>query len=489
MQNISLLYAVPEKQSADYSGIMYNLLLDRLADRLDVNVARQKAFVETLKRPCTAEENIRYRQDILKDLTVRREFFSLLYSASCKIEKQRKAFKEDKAKVYMLKRQSHETTEAATNQLLLEIGATHLRATLVILAGIHELFGRYSVTAPGLLSLDRNCALIAESPDYPKALEVLEQLSNTSDAGNPTYICEINSQLMLSECKILKFSEWQGEAKKSFFSRFTGKAEKAIPFSGAVLSDQETLAGIAAEAYANMGGIIEKTLTTLLETVANLRYELMFYDMAMKYIDAVTNLKYPLCYPAAAQNGTRALKIDSLYDLTLILGGENVIPNDVGLDSSKRGILITGENNSGKTVYLRSIGTACIFYQAGMPICAKSAEMSVMQSFHSQFAAAEKTDEPELFGRFEQEVSEVAAMVDEISDNSLVLLNETFQTTSYDEGTDGMIPILDYLTAKNSIWIFVSHLKKLIGTMRDNRDVILLQSDADGCDKYKMKEL
>ena len=79
-------------------------------------------------------------------------------------------------------------------------------------------------------------------------------------------------------------------------------------------------------------------------------------------------------------------------------------------------------------------------------------------------------------GRFEQEVSEIAEMIDNLTDNSLIILNETFQTTAYEEGAIGLCDILKYFTSKNVAWILVTHLTQ----MRDyysNNDAYFMRTD------------
>ena len=64
-------------------------------------------------------------------------------------------------------------------------------------------------------------------------------------------------------------------------------------------------------------------------------------------------------------------------------------------------------------------------------------------------------------GRFEEEAAEMAGIVGEMEKESLLLMNETFQTTSYDEGAEGMYHILRHLTRRGCGVIFVTHLTKL----------------------------
>ena len=66
-------------------------------------------------------------------------------------------------------------------------------------------------------------------------------------------------------------------------------------------------------------------------------------------------------------------------------------------------------------------------------------------------------------GRFEQEVRELASVIDDLDSGALILLNETFQTTAYDEGADGLYHILNYFTDRKIRFLLVSHLHQLEG--------------------------
>ena len=64
-------------------------------------------------------------------------------------------------------------------------------------------------------------------------------------------------------------------------------------------------------------------------------------------------------------------------------------------------------------------------------------------------------------GRFEEEAAELAEILREMEPCSLLMMNETFQTTAYDEGSCGMYHILRHLTRRGCGVIFVTHLTKL----------------------------
>lgn len=127
------------------------------------------------------------------------------------------------------------------------------------------------------------------------------------------------------------------------------------------------------------------------------------------------------------------------------------------------GILITGENNSGKTVYLRSVGMAQLLFQAGLPVPCESARMRIFSAVYTCYAAAEKEFvSGNDAGRFEQEVRVLSQLAERIQPNSLLLLNEVFQTTAYSEGAEGLYHILNYFTRHGVNFIAVTHLKELV---------------------------
>ena len=140
----------------------------------------------------------------------------------------------------------------------------------------------------------------------------------------------------------------------------------------------------------------------------------------------------------------------------------SVVPNDFVIEQATDGLLVFGDNGNGKTVYLRSIGTMQLLAQAGLPIPCESAEITLFSPIATQFSEAEKDFfEDNDAGRFEQEVRELAAMVDTLKEGALVFLNETFQSTAYEEGAEGLYHLLKYFSSLNIRWILVSHLRHL----------------------------
>jgi DNA mismatch repair ATPase MutS len=119
-----------------------------------------------------------------------------------------------------------------------------------------------------------------------------------------------------------------------------------------------------------------------------------------------------------------------------------------------------------------------VLAQAGLPIPCESAEITPFSQLATEFSEAEKEFcEGNDAGRFEQEVRELAEMVDTLKEGSLVFLNETFQSTAYAEGAEGLYHLLKYFSALNIRWILVSHLRQLEEMFDNNEATILHTSD------------
>ena len=68
--------------------------------------------------------------------------------------------------------------------------------------------------------------------------------------------------------------------------------------------------------------------------------------------------------------------------------------------------------------------------------------------------------------------------------DSLLLLNETFQTTAYGEGAAGIDPILHYIADCGGAFVFVTHLTALLSSMRGQ--AVIAKTSNDPRTRYKL---
>ncbi len=265
------------------------------------------------------------------------------------------------------------------------------------------------------------------------------------------------------------------ELKKKGFSLFKKAEETAYPCQRLSPDKDGLYERLAVSALSDLSGAFAKISEQIFEKYGLIGRELIFYDVSLKYIQALSGKEVPVRYPTFTED--QSIKVRNLYDLYLLMSKPTpsaVIPNDFMLGKDNGGLLVFGNNGSGKTVYLRSIGTMQILAQAGLPIPCESAEITLFSQLATQFSEAEKEFcEGNDAGRFEQEVRELAAMVNNLKKGSLVYLNETFQSTAYAEGAEGLYHLLKHFSALNIRWILVSHLRQIEEKFEPNEASVL----------------
>ena len=113
--------------------------------------------------------------------------------------------------------------------------------------------------------------------------------------------------------------------------------------------------------------------------------------------------------------------------------GNSYTANDLFLDNeSQQIIMLTGPNMSGKSAFLRQSALICIMAQMGSYVPAESAEIGILDKIFSRVGASDNISSGE--STFMVEMNETASIVNNISDRSLVLLDEIGRGTSTYDG-------------------------------------------------------
>ena len=124
--------------------------------------------------------------------------------------------------------------------------------------------------------------------------------------------------------------------------------------------------------------------------------------------------------------------------------GESYIANDVFLDrESQQIIMITGPNMSGKSAILRQTALIVLLAQIGSFVPAGSARIGVIDKIFTRVGASDNISMGE--STFMVEMNETASILNNISERSLVLLDEIGRGTSTYDGISIAWAISEYL--------------------------------------------
>ena len=124
--------------------------------------------------------------------------------------------------------------------------------------------------------------------------------------------------------------------------------------------------------------------------------------------------------------------------------GEKYIPNDIFLDrESQQIMMVTGPNRSGKSAVLRQTAIICLLAQIGSFVPAKHAEIGVLDRIFTRVGASDNISAGE--STFMVEMNESANILNNITERSLILLDEIGRGTSTYDGISIAWAIAEYL--------------------------------------------
>ncbi|NBU03482.1 MAG: DNA mismatch repair protein MutS [Bacteroidetes bacterium] len=142
--------------------------------------------------------------------------------------------------------------------------------------------------------------------------------------------------------------------------------------------------------------------------------------------------------------------------------GESYIPNTISLNKDEQRIIIlTGPNMSGKSAILRQTALAVILAQIGCYAPCSAAEIGVVDKIYTRVGASDNISVGE--STFMVEMTETASILNNLSDRSLVLLDEIGRGTSTYDGVSLAWSIAEYIHSHPSQpkTLFATHYHEL----------------------------
>jgi DNA mismatch repair ATPase MutS len=221
-----------------------------------------------------------------------------------------------------------------------------------------------------------------------------------------------------------------------------------------------------------------------------LRKELAFYIGCINLSNKLKNLSAKTVFPKIYAYDKLILSTKEMYDISLALTmDKKIVGNDINANQ-KELVFITGANQGGKSTFLRSIGLVQLMAQSGMFVPATSLEISLTRGVFTHFKKEE--DKNMKSGKFDEELSRMSDIIDEISQYALILFNESFASTNEIEGSEIAEKIIKALLEKKIRVIFVTHMYELAEYFYEkeikNAKFLRANRKENGERDYKIKE-
>ena len=140
--------------------------------------------------------------------------------------------------------------------------------------------------------------------------------------------------------------------------------------------------------------------------------------------------------------------------------GEPFVPNDIDLDEQERRILlITGPNMAGKSTFMRQVALNVLMAQAGCFVAASEAELTLTDRIFTRVGASDNLSQGQ--STFMVEMNEAAAILNNATERSLIVLDEIGRGTSTFDGISIAWAIVEHLQELGALTLCATHYHEL----------------------------
>jgi DNA mismatch repair ATPase MutS len=202
---------------------------------------------------------------------------------------------------------------------------------------------------------------------------------------------------------------------------------------------------------------------------------LIFYLGAVRFIRCLQDQGLPMCRPELVSSSIRTCKARNSFNANLALrnltiAGERnladvITTNDIEIGPDGQILILTGPNQGGKTTYMVGVGLVQVLAQVGCFVPGQQAEISPVDNIYTHFPLEEKPEAEA--GRFGEEAMRLGKIFEQVTQNSLVLLNESLSNTSFGESLYLAQDIVRILHKVGARVIYATHLYELANRVEE----------------------
>lgn len=205
--------------------------------------------------------------------------------------------------------------------------------------------------------------------------------------------------------------------------------------------------------------------------ISQLIPEFVYYIRTAEFVESCIEKGFPFCEPQLSGNDSISMNARGFYNLKLAVSipdKNDIVYNDLVFDNEHTIYILTGANRGGKTTVTQAVGLMFVLAQGGLFVPASEFVYRPADCIFTHFPADE--DKTMDLGRLGEECIRFKEIYGSCTKDSLLLMNETFSTTSFEEG---------YFIAKDSVRAL---LKKEVRTIY-NTHMHKLAADTDELNK------
>lgn len=465
---------------------------------IDLDQEILKAMRKVMMTPLRTEEELKYRQAVMKDFLAYPEFTEKLYDAARRLMTAwRKHGKNERDKGNPMD---------TSRQLISEIKLLHIflkslsEIKLLCRRNKPDFHSQGLIRFSNMLETDYSDE---KEKQIRKVLEDLRFFCDEEDAEGDTHFFKriARSHIVLEGTlgSGFKFSDMRLESvstkekllqrRKASQTVFEKLSVSLSQEPMLIVKDEESIEDLA-ELETAIAGYIFSYLQGFSKNCRDffdaLLVQSAFYAGCNNLYIRCQQIKINTCYPYVCNKESMCFK--NLMELSMGLCNRRApVGNDGDIDN-KMLMVVTGANQGGKSTFLRSIGIAQIMMQSGLFVAAQKYTSGLFPHFFTHFVRRE--DAAMNSGRLDEELGRINRIVNNLGKDSLVLLNESFATTTEEEGSVISYDIVKALGEAGVKVLTVTHLlsfaKRVYGEERTDAAFLCAERMEDGTRTYKM---
>lgn len=224
-----------------------------------------------------------------------------------------------------------------------------------------------------------------------------------------------------------------------------------------ILGAEEKVINLEYNAFVGIRDEIEKNVQRVQKS-ANI---ISILDVLASFATVADDMNYVMAI--VDNSGVIDIKDGRHPVIEKIIGGSEFVPNDTYLDKGENRLsIITGPNMAGKSTYMRQVALITLMAQCGSFVPASYARIGVVDKIFTRVGASDDLSMGQ--STFMVEMMEVATILKEATENSLVILDEIGRGTSTYDGLSIAWAVAEYIADKEKCGaktLFATHYHEL----------------------------